>query len=178
MLHTEPVLAHRLLERITEATILYLRQKVAHGADLIQLFDSWAGIPGPRLYQTFAIPYLQRIVDALRPQVPVTLFSKGAWFALEDLAALQPHVIGLDWNHDPRAARARVGERIALQGNLDPTQLYAAPEVVAGATIDMLKAFGPRHIANLGHGVYPDTPLEGVRAFIGAVKDWKYQSAL
>ncbi|MCB0635060.1 MAG: uroporphyrinogen decarboxylase [Lewinella sp.] len=173
-LHTEPELAHRLLRHITVATTAYLRRKVAAGADLIQLFDSWAGILGPQLYQTFALPYLEHIVQAIAPLAPVTLFAKDAWFALEDLAALQPNVLGLDWNHDPRAARARVGDRVALQGNLDPTQLYAAPEAVANATIAMLKAFGPRHIANLGHGVYPDTPLEGVRAFIGAVKEWRY----
>jgi uroporphyrinogen decarboxylase len=173
-LYTEPLLAQQLLEKITETTIAYLKQKVAHGADLIQVFDSWAGILPPPLYRTFALPYLRMITKALRPEVPVTIFAKDAWWALEDLAQLPCQVIGLDWMHHPAEARRRVGQRPALQGNLDPCLLYAAPEKVYRETTAMLDQFGRQHIANLGHGVYPDTPLAGVRAFIQAVQDYRY----
>mgnify|MGYP000259394815 FL=1 len=174
MLFREPALAHSLLEKITTTTIAYLKLKVQHGADLIQLFDSWAGILSPKLYNEFALPYLGRIAAALNEEVPVTLFAKDAWHALEGLAEQSCNVIGLDWTQNPQAARQRVGDKIALQGNLDPCQLYAEPEQVAEAATAMLKAFGGQHIANLGHGVYPDTPLDGVRAFIQAVQTFRY----
>ena len=175
MLYREPALAHALLEKITTTTIAYLKQKVKHGADLIQLFDSWAGILTPALYREFAIPYLRRITEALRADgTPVTIFAKDAGFALPDIAELPCQVIGLDWTQNPAEVRGLIGSNQALQGNLDPCQLYAPGEQVAAATRQMLDGFGPRHIANLGHGVYPDTPLEGVRAFIGAVQAYRY----
>ena len=176
LLYSDERLAHQLLERITEATIVYLREKIRHGADLIQLFDSWAGILTPALYRTFAIPYLKMITEALAPEAPVTVFAKDAWFALADLAQLPANVIGLDWCHDPVAARRLVGDDKALQGNLDPCLLYAAPEQITMATNEMLQRFGTGHIANLGHGVYPDTPLDGVRAFIQAVQSYSYSA--
>lgn len=174
MLYREPSQAHRLLELITEATITYLQEKVRAGADLIQLFDSWAGILVGAHYQAFALPYLERICSALT-EVPVTVFAKDAWFATPAIARLDCEVIGLDWQQDPVSVRRAVGPKPVLQGNLDPCQLYATPDQVTVATIDMLERFGRHHIANLGHGVYPDTPLEGVRAFVQAVKDYRYK---
>lgn len=173
-LYTEPILAHLLLQKITDTTIAYLLQKAEHGADLIQIFDSWAGILSPEQYRTFSIPYLRQIAAALQPHVPVTVFAKDAWFATDDIAQLPINVIGLDWAQDPTQVRARTGTTKALQGNLDPCQLYAAPDQVHAATLRMLDTFGRDHIANLGHGVYPDTPLDGVRAFIAAVKGYQY----
>lgn len=174
LLYKEPALAHRLLEKITQTIIAYLREKARHGADLIQLFDSWGGILSPALYREFSTPYLQQICSAL-PEVPVTVFAKGAWFALEDIGGMDCQVVGLDWNISPEEARSRVGEGKVLQGNLDPCYLYAEPEKINQAARKMLEAFGGRHIANLGHGVYPDTPLDGVRAFVQAVKDYRYK---
>ncbi len=174
-LYRAPALAHRLLDRITETSIAYLERQVEAGAQIVQIFDSWAGALGPEQYRAFALPYIERIVQALDPLVPVIAFSKGAWFALSELAKTGAGVLGLDWTITPAFARAQVGDRIALQGNLDPCALYAPPEQVVRATESMLRAFGPRHIANLGHGVYPDTPLDGVRAFIQTVKGWRYQ---
>ncbi len=173
MLYTNPVLAHTLLQKITDTTIAYLTGQVAAGANLLQLFDSWAGELPPAHYRAFAVPYLRQICEAL-PGVPKTVFAKSAWFALEDLGELPCEVIGLDWNTPPAFARARVGESKILQGNLDPCCLYADAETIEAGTKEMLRQFGRRHIANLGHGVYPDTPLEGVRAFVGAVKAWRY----
>jgi uroporphyrinogen decarboxylase len=168
LLYAEPETAHALLQKITDTTIAYLRHQVAAGADLIQLFDSWAGELPPGQYRTFAVPYLQQICAALA-EVPVTIFAKGAWFALEDLAACDCQVLGLDWNIPPAFARARAGGKV-LQGNLDPCALYADHATIAAQTREMLRQFGGKHIANLGHGVYPDTPLDGVRVFVDTVK--------
>lgn len=173
-LYTEPALAHRLLRKITDTTIAYLKQKVAHGADLIQLFDSWAGILPPAQYRAFALPYLRDISAALSQEVPVTVFAKDAWWALEELSTLPCHTIGLDWMHDPATARQRIGQQKVLQGNFDPCMLYADPEQVYTQAQSMAQAFGSQHIANLGHGVYPDTPLAGVRAFIQGIQDYRY----
>ncbi len=173
LLYTEPALAHALLEKITDTTIAYLRGQVAAGADLLQLFDSWAGELPPAHYRTFALPYLHRICAAL-PGVPKTVFAKGAWFALEDLADLPCQVLGLDWNIAPEWARAATGGSKVLQGNLDPCALYGQVQSIETETIAMLQAFGGKHIVNLGHGVYPDTPLEGVRTFVETVKAFRY----
>jgi uroporphyrinogen decarboxylase len=173
-LYKEEQLAHQLLDKITQTIIVYLKEKIKHGAHLVQLFDSWAGILTPDLYQKFAFPYLKMICDEVQ-EAPITVFAKGAWFALEDFGQLDCNVIGLDWTVEPSIGRQHIKTDKVLQGNLDPCQLYAPPEEVSKATTSMLHAFGGRHIANLGHGVYPDTPLDSVKAFVNAVKSYKYQ---
>ncbi len=178
MLYRHPDLAHRLLDKITESIIAYLQAQVEAGVHLVQLFDSWAGMLGPREYGTFAMPYLGRIVSALQGQVPITVFAKGAWYALEAMSWLQADVIGLDWTISPGSARSQVGNEMVLQGNMDPCQLYAEPETVALETLKMLESFKENHIANLGHGVYPDTPLDSVKAFVHAVKAYSYMPAV
>jgi uroporphyrinogen decarboxylase len=172
-LYTEPELAHQLLQKITDSIIAYLQLKIKHGADLIQLFDSWAGILSPHQYRTFALPYLEQICAAIH-EVPLTAFAKGAWFVLKDFERLDCNTIGLDWNTKPATARAWVGKEKVLQGNLDPCQLYAHPDEVRKAAIQMVKDFGRGHIANLGHGVYPDTPLDSVKAFVQTIKEFRY----
>lgn len=173
MLYAEPKWAHALLQKITDTTIEYLQTQVRSGADLIQVFDSWAGELPPEHYREFAIPYLRQICEAL-PEAPKTVFSKGAWFALEDLGELPCSVVGLDWTISPAFARARVGGGKVLQGNLDPCCLYGKPDLIRETTHEMIRQFGGKHIVNLGHGVYPDTPLDGVRAFVDAVKSYRY----
>ncbi len=171
-----PDLAHRLMDMITESTIVYLRAQIDAGAHLVQVFDSWAGILSPADYRTFCIPYLKRICDALNGTVPVTLFSKGAHYSYADLAALNCHTVGVDWNTPPEAARQAVGPNRTLQGNLDPAALYGNGKEIVKATTDMLRAFGGhRHIANLGHGVYPDTSPEHVKIFIDTVKSFRHE---
>jgi uroporphyrinogen decarboxylase len=172
LLYTEPVLAHTLLQKITDTTIAYLQQQVAAGADLLQLFDSWAGELTPTQYRSFAVPYLYQICAAI-PEVPKTVFAKGAWFALEDLAELPCQVIGLDWNISPAFAKEKTGGKKVLQGNLDPCTLYSDTKTIEKETLLILGDFGGHHIANLGHGVYPDTPLDGVRAFVETVKNYE-----
>jgi uroporphyrinogen decarboxylase len=171
LLYADPALAHALLQKITDTTIHYLKAQVAAGADLVQIFDSWAGELPPEHYRIFATPYIRQICEAL-PEVPKTVFAKGAWFALEDIADLPCQVIGLDWNTTPDFALTATGGAKVLQGNLDPCTLYADTATIEKETRAMIRAFGRRHIANLGHGVYPDTPLDGVRAFVEAVKGY------
>ena len=176
-LFADPAFAHDLLGRITDTTIAYLRLQVAAGADLVQVFDSWAGVMDRTTYRTFANPYLKRICESIT-EVPVTVFAKDAWFALEDLAALPCATIGLDWSQEATWARSIVGKGKTLQGNLDPCVLYADGAIVQRETARMLTAFGPnRHIANLGHGVYPDTPVDNVRRFVDTVKEYQHRPA-
>jgi len=173
MLYAEPALAHQLLQKITDTTIVYLQQQVAAGADLIQIFDSWAGELPPAHYEVFALPYIRQICEAL-PDVPTTVFAKGAWFSLESLSDLPCQVLGLDWNTSPAFAREKTQGKKVLQGNLDPCTLYADTKTIENETLSMIKAFGGHHIVNLGHGVYPDTPLDGVRAFVDTVKGYAH----
>ena len=175
MLYQAPELAHKLLQKITDSTIAYLKAQVNVGANLLQVFDSWAGILSPVHYETFAIPYLKQICDALKAEtdVPVTLFAKGAFFARKSLAALNCDTIGLDWTMDIAESRALIGADKTLQGNLDPCVLYSSDQEIVRHTKEMLDAFkGHRHIANLGHGVYPDTNPEKVKVFIETVKEY------
>jgi uroporphyrinogen decarboxylase len=170
MLYTNPTLSHTLLQKITDTTIGYLKAQVVSGADMVQVFDSWAGILSKEQYKVFALPYIAQICDAIT-NVPITVFAKGAYFIREDLAALNCRTIGLDWNMDPRESRALIGADKTLQGNLDPCVLYSDFGNIEKQTKEMLKKFeGGPHIANLGHGVYPDVHPDAVRCFVNAVK--------
>ena len=172
LLYTDPAFAHALLQQITDSTIAYLKAQIAAGANIVQVFDSWAGILPPAHYREFSTRYIAEICAAI-PDVPVTVFAKGAFWAVEEFAQLNCRTIGLDWNQDARAVRALTGDK-TLQGNLDPCALYGTPEQVRAATIAMLDQFGPHHhIANLGHGVYPDTNPDRVRVFVETVKAWR-----
>ena len=173
ILYTNPILAHRLLDAITNVTIKYLKAQVKAGAHMLQLFDSWAGILGPEQYATFGLHYLKKIADAVN-EVPLTLFSKGAHHSYSELAALNCNTIGVDWQIDMKKARLLVGEDRTLQGNLDPSALYASHKDVENVTKNMLKSFeNKRHIVNLGHGVYPDVDPEKVKTFIQTVKNFE-----
>jgi uroporphyrinogen decarboxylase len=171
MLFSNPKLAHTLLQKITDSTIAYLKAQAVHGADLLQIFDSWAGILSPEQYRKFSLPYIAQICDAIN-EVPVTVFAKGAFFARRDMAKLNCEVVGLDWNMDIRESRRMIPNK-TLQGNLDPCVLYAPYKEIERQTKKMLKTFGKqRYIANLGHGVYPDTDPEKVKCFIETVKSY------
>ena len=173
-LYTEPKTAHALLEMITQSTIQYLNDQVDAGADIIQVFDSWAGILSPRQYDEFAIPYLAQICEGVR-RVPKIIFPKGAFFARKVLAKLDCQVIGLDWNMPVAESRELIGHEKTLQGNLDPCVLYADDATIVKETESMLREFGPtRHIANLGHGVYPDMEKEKVKLFIDTVRNFRF----
>lgn len=172
-LRERPVQSERLLAIIAETTARYLRAQIEAGAQVVQLFDSWAGVLDGDLYRRFAEP---ASLLALRPLadtgVPRIYFAKG--IGAHTLAVNGMEAYGVDWTTDPARARAAYGADAVLQGNLDPSVLYAPPEEVSALATGMIEAFGRGHVANLGHGVYPDTPLEGVKAFIGTVQAHRY----
>ncbi|MFT6747857.1 MAG: uroporphyrinogen decarboxylase [Glaciecola sp.] len=170
MLYSDPTLSHTLLEKITQTTIAYLKAQVRAGADMLQIFDSWAGILSADQYREFALKYISQICDAI-PEVPLTVFSKGAYFVMNDLGNLNCRTIGLDWNMDPKEVRQLVGAGKTLQGNLDPCALYSDFSQIEKLTKEMLSKFeGGPYIANLGHGVYPDITPDKVKCFIETVK--------
>ena len=173
-LYTEPKLAHKLLEKITKSTINYLKGQINAGADIIQVFDSWAGVLSPEQYNEFSSRYISAICDSIT-EVPVIVFAKGAYFARKDFSKSSCSVIGLDWNMDIEESRKLIGPHKTLQGNMDPCLLYSDLDTIKSETIKMLKAFGPdRHIANLGHGLYPDTEKEKVKFYIETVKNFRF----
>jgi uroporphyrinogen decarboxylase len=171
MLYTDPTLAHQLLDKITQSTINYLKGQIAAGADLIQVFDSWAGILSPEQYNEFSLRYIRQICEAIH-EVPVTVFAKGAFFARKEMNLLPCQVVGLDWNMDIQESIKMLPNKV-LQGNLDPCALYGNLDDVRRETKKMLDAFGTHpHIANLGHGLYPDTEVDKVKCFIDTVKEY------
>lgn len=171
MLYTQPELSHILLKKITESTINYLNAQINAGADIVQLFDSWGGILPSSQYKEFSLKYISRICNAIHN--PVIVFAKGAWFARSELGNLNCQVISLDWNMDIKESRAVISDAKTLQGNLDPCVLYASFDEIKLQTKKMLREFGTfRHIANLGHGVYPDTDVEKVKCFVDTVKEF------
>lgn len=174
MLMENPTLAHALLKRITEATIIYLKKQIELGCNMLQLFDSWAGILNKQTYNTFALPYLQHICEQVQG-VPMTVFAKGAFFSLEEIGKLPCATVGLDWHTEPAFARQLVGPDKTLQGNLDPAVLYGSNEFIKKETVRMLEAFGPhRYIANLGHGVYPDIDHNKLKIFIQTIQEHQF----
>ena len=140
-MYTNPVDSHLLLEKITQSTINYLKAQVAAGADIIQIFDSWAGILSPEQYATFSLKYIDAICNAIT-EVPVTVFAKGAFFARKEMGALNCATIGLDWNMEIAESRALIGPNKTLQGNLDPCLLYADFKTIKKETEKMLRLFG------------------------------------
>lgn len=171
MLYTEPQFSHQLLDMITKSTINYLKGQIVAGADILQLFDSWAGVLSPAQYREFALPYIAEICDAIT-EVPKIVFAKGAYFVREDMNKLNCEVIGLDWNMDIAESRRLMPDKV-LQGNLDPCALYGSFADIRRDTKAMLDEFGPdNHIANLGHGLYPDIEVDKVRCFIDTVKEY------
>jgi uroporphyrinogen decarboxylase len=173
-LYTEPALAHKLLDKITQSIIGYLKGQVDAGADLVQIFDSWAGVLSAEMYREFSLKYISQICSALSAQVPVTVFAKDAHHAVGDIAATACSVIGLDWTMDPKSAKASAKGK-TLQGNADPCLLYADERTIVEQTHKMLAAFGKQgYICNLGHGLYPDLEKEKVRLFVDTVKNYRW----
>ena len=170
--YTQPALTHQLLQKITDITINYLKAQAKAGADTVQVFDSWAGSLSPADFRTFAQPYLLQIADALKADVPVILFPKGTWYALKDLSNSSAAGLGLDWCVEPKVARELTGNRITLQGNFDPAKLLAPIPEIKKAVREMINGFGTQnYIANLGHGITPNVPVDHAKAFVEAVKE-------
>ena len=170
---TQPVAAHTLLQKITDTTIAYLKEKVKAGVDVVQIFDSWGGMLSPIDYQEFSWKYIQQIIEALKEDAPVISFAKGAWYALEDMSKSNVSALGVDWTITPQIARKFTNNSVTLQGNLDPTRLLSPPKEIKRLVTQMINDFGKdKYIVNLGHGILPNIPLDHVQAFIDAVKEY------
>lgn len=178
MLYNQPQLLHSLLDLLAQSVIKYLNGQILAGAQAVQIFDTWGGALSHAAYQEFSLLYMKKIVDGLITEhegrrVPVILFTKGGGQWLELLADTGATCLGLDWTTDIGMARQRVGDRVALQGNMDPTILYASPERIREEVGGILAAYGQGsgHVFNLGHGITPEVDPEHAGAFIRAVHD-------
>ena len=176
MLYDDPATLHHLLGLLADAVTAYLNAQIAAGAQAVMVFDTWGGSLTPEGYREFSLAYMQRIVDRLTREnegrrVPVTLFTKGGGAWLEAMADTGCDGLGLDWTVNIGEARRRVGERVALQGNLDPAVLYASPERVREEARRILEDFGAGtgHVFNLGHGIHPGIDPEKVAALVDEV---------
>jgi uroporphyrinogen decarboxylase len=173
MLYAEPELLRELLEKIADATALYLRAQIEAGAAAVQLFDTWAGELSRDEYFAFELPATQRVIQSLSGSgVPIILYTKGTAHCLPSVAVTGAHVLSVDWRVELDETRRRVGPHIALQGNVDPRVLLTSPEIVADAArMAIAKTGGLGHILNLGHGILPQTPVENAQAFVRAAKE-------
>ncbi len=170
---TQPQLAYELLEKITDATIKYLKAQTKSGADVVQVFDSWSGCLSPEDFKRFAQPYLIQIADALKEDAPVILFPKGSWYALKDLSESSASGLGIDWCISPKKARKLTNDKITLQGNFDPAKLLLPVGEIKKEVKKMIDEFGAqKYIVNLGHGITPNIPVDHAIAFVEAVKEW------
>jgi len=171
---TQPIAAHTLLQKITDTTIAYLKEKVKSGVDAVQIFDSWGGMLSPVDYQEFSWKYINQIIEALKDDAPVIAFGKGCWFALEEMANSNAAALGVDWTITPQMARKLTNNKKTLQGNFDPVRLLSPPKVIKKMVHQMIDDFGKdKYIVNLGHGILPHIPLDNAKAFIDAVKEYK-----
>jgi uroporphyrinogen decarboxylase len=171
---SNPVAAHQLLQKITDTTILYLKEKVKHGVNAVQIFDSWGGMLSPTDYTEFSWQYINQIVEALAEETKVIVFGKGCWFALNDMAKSKASALGVDWTCSPRNARYLTGGKITLQGNFDPSRLLSPIPVIKKMVHEMIDEFGKdNYIVNLGHGILPNIPVDHAKAFVEAVKEYK-----
>lgn len=169
---TQPELAHQLLQKITDTTIHYLKAQTKAGADVVQVFDSWAGSLSPEDFKQFAQPYLVQIADALKNHAPVILFPKGSWYALKDLSESSASGVGIDWCISPKMARELTSRKITLQGNFDPAKLVLPVDQIKKEVKKMINEFGvQKYIANLGHGITPNITVDHAKAFVDAVKE-------
>jgi uroporphyrinogen decarboxylase len=178
MLYNRPDLLHHILDVNARAVTAYLKAQVKAGAQALMIFDTWGGSLSHAAYHEFSLPYMQKIVAALKVDTasrntPLILFTKGGGLWLESLAATGCDGLGLDWTMDLTAARSRMGDKVALQGNLDPNVLFAAPQKIHAEVAKVLSAFGKGngHVFNLGHGISQHTPPDRVAALVAAVHD-------
>ncbi len=178
LLRTEPAIFARILDRIADAVADHLLAQIEAGASAVQIFDTWAGLLNRADFEQFALPSIQKAIARVHEKspVPVILYVKGSNHLLQSMILSGADCLSLDWRTPLADARRAAGAQIALQGNLDPTVLYADPDTIRHSTRKLLSHHPqPGHIVNLGHGILPDTPVEHARAFIQTVKEWRYE---
>jgi uroporphyrinogen decarboxylase len=178
MAFAEPKILHMLLDKLADSVISYLNAQIEAGAQSVMVFDTWGGVLSPRDYNDFSLQYMSKIVAGLHRhydghKIPVTLFTKNGGQWLEQIADTGCDGIGLDWTIDIATAKARVGDRVALQGNMDPSMLYASPERIREEVETILSGYGKGngHVFNLGHGIHLDVPPENAKVFVDAVHE-------
>ncbi len=174
LLYGNPKLAHLLLDKIAKAVAVYLSAKIEAGANAVQIFDTWGGILAPDDFQEFSLNYISKIISKLkRKDEPVIVFAKGVHYKLTKLSKCGADVISLDWTMDLKSVREKIGKRVALQGNLDPTVLYADEAKIREEAKKVLESYGKGsgHIFNLGHGILPDVNPENAKALVRIVRE-------
>ena len=173
--YTQPELAHQLLQMITYTTIGYLTAQIEAGADTVQIFDSWGGLLSPADFEVFSLQYIRQIVTAVKDKAPSILFAKGAWHSLEAMSQTGAAGLGIDWCITAPMARKLAGNKTTLQGNFDPAKLLSPIPTIVKETEDMLRAFGKKnYVANLGHGILPNVPVDHAKAFVNTIKNFDY----
>jgi uroporphyrinogen decarboxylase len=184
MLYDRPDLLHRILDINAQAVTQYLNAQIEAGAQAVMVFDTWGGALSDRAYREFSLAYLQRVVSGLHKnyggeRIPSIVFTKGGGQWLEAIADIGCDAVGLDWTTDLGNARKRIGDKVALQGNMDPIALFASPEAVAAEARKVLDAFGagPGHVFNLGHGINQYTPPDNVSILVDTVHEYSRQQA-
>jgi uroporphyrinogen decarboxylase len=182
MLYDNPQAMHALLDKLARSITVYLNGQIQAGAQAVQIFDSWGGALSSAAYQEFSLRYMKQIIDGLIREhdgrrVPVILFTKGGGLWLESMADTGAEALGLDWTCDIGSARQRVGDKVALQGNMDPAVLHAKPAAIRAEVARILAAYGPGNgqVFNLGHGITPEVPPEHAKAFFEAVHELSAQ---
>jgi uroporphyrinogen decarboxylase len=173
-LYQQPEAAQHVLKELTKATIDYLKAQIRAGAQVVQVFDSWAGLLSPFDFNRFSLPYLMEISTSIQ-QAPVILFAKGGWYGLERLAVKsEAEALSIDWTVSPEFARDKTHGKVVLQGNYDPSKLLAPINQIKKDTRRMIQRFGGRkYIVNLGHGILPNIPVDHARAFVDTVKEYE-----
>lgn len=174
LIYTNPALAHEVLDKLAVAVADYLSAKIEAGVDAVQIFDTWGGILSPHDYEEFSLPYITKIIASIKKtNEPVIFFAKGVHYDLTKLAASGADVLGLDWTSDISVARTVLEGKTALQGNMDPTILYAPKERIKEEVVRILSSYGrgSGHIFNLGHGILPDMDPENAKAMVNFVKE-------
>jgi uroporphyrinogen decarboxylase len=186
LMFEQPQLMHQMLDKLAQSVASYLNAQIAAGADAVMVFDTWGGMLSHDDYLEFSLRYAKQVKDLLKlerdgQKIPAILFTKGGGLWLESMANIGYDGLGLDWQTDIAQARARVGEQVALQGNMDPITLYAKPEVIREKVGKILHSYGQGsgHVFNLGHGILPDINPEHVKAMVDAVHELspQYHSA-
>ena len=172
--YQQPEAAHLLLQKITDTTIAYLKKKVEYGVDAVQIFDSWGGLLSPTDYDLFSFQYIQQIITALKEDTKVIVFGKGTWYAMNKMAHSGARAVGVDWTVNPDIARKLTDNAITLQGNFDPNRLLSPIPEIKKMVKEMIDGFGTtKYIANLGHGILPNIPVDHAKAFVDAVKEYR-----
>jgi len=176
LIYSQPKLAHKLLEKIAVSVSRFLISQIEHGADAVQIFDTWGGILNREAFEEFSLRYIRYVIEAVKSKfasaVPVILYSKGTWQWIEQIMDSGCDVISIDWTFDLKEARERAGDRVSIQGNLDPVVLLSKPDVVVREAVKVIDKYGRGngHIFNLGHGILPETPVDNVKILVETVK--------